>query len=161
MRTQKIYLETTVFNYYFDVDRDAYAYTVRLFDEIREGRYEAYTSDYAVRELEDARQEKRDKMIGLIKEFDITVLEESDAARELADRYIENGLFPHKYRTDALHVSAATVAGMDMIISLNFRHITKLRTIQGANAVNTLNGYSTIQIWSPMEVVENADTKHD
>ena len=28
MRTQKIYLETTLFNYYFDKDRDAHADTV-------------------------------------------------------------------------------------------------------------------------------------
>ena len=158
MKAQKVYLETTLFNYYFDVDRDAYTYTICLFDEIREGLYEAFTSDYVVRELEGAPHEKRNKMIGLIREFGITVLEESDAAMELAVRYIENGLFPRKYRTDALHVSAATVAGMDMVISLNFRHITKLRTIQGANAVNTLNGYGTIQIWSPMEVVGNAST---
>jgi predicted nucleic acid-binding protein len=157
VRVPKIYLETTVFNYYFDTARDAHADTVRLFNEMAEGKFEPFTSDYAVRELMNAPQEKRDKMIGLITRFDIKVLEESEAAKALADHYMENKLFPLKYMADALHVSCASVAGMDIIISLNFKHIMKARTVQGASAVNALNGYSNIQIWSPMEVVGNDD----
>ena len=34
----KIYLETTLFNYYFDTDRDAHADTVTLFQEDRRGK---------------------------------------------------------------------------------------------------------------------------
>lgn len=44
MRQQKIYLETTLFNYYFDIARDAHFDTVKLFDDMRIGKYEAYTS---------------------------------------------------------------------------------------------------------------------
>jgi len=46
MRKQKVYLETTLFNYYFDEDRDAHADTVRLFEDIAAEKYEAYTSAY-------------------------------------------------------------------------------------------------------------------
>ena len=45
LRKQKIYMETTLFNYYFDRDRDAHADTVKLFEEIAEGKYEAFTSE--------------------------------------------------------------------------------------------------------------------
>ena len=34
IRTPKVYLETTMFNYFFDTERDAHADTVKLFDEI-------------------------------------------------------------------------------------------------------------------------------
>ena len=44
MRKQKIYLETTLFNFYFDTDREAHADTVKLFKEIAAGKYEAFTS---------------------------------------------------------------------------------------------------------------------
>ena len=54
MRKEKIYLETTIFNYYFDNDRDAHADTVKLFQEIDKEKYEAYTSAYVVRELLNA-----------------------------------------------------------------------------------------------------------
>ena len=33
MKVPKIYIETTLFNYYFDDDRDAHADTVTLFEE--------------------------------------------------------------------------------------------------------------------------------
>ena len=39
-----MYLETTVFNYYFDTDRDGHEDVVRLFEAIGAGRYEGYNS---------------------------------------------------------------------------------------------------------------------
>jgi len=51
---KKIYLETTMFNYYFDDDRDAHADTVTFFKECLAGKYEPFTSFYVTDELEDA-----------------------------------------------------------------------------------------------------------
>ena len=36
MRKPKIYIETTLFNHYFDIERDAHADTVLLFMEVTE-----------------------------------------------------------------------------------------------------------------------------
>jgi predicted nucleic acid-binding protein len=47
----KIYLETTIFNYYFDVERDAHPSTVQLFNEIKANKFEPYTSIYVTEEL--------------------------------------------------------------------------------------------------------------
>ena len=69
MRTQKVYLETTLFNYYFDEDRDAHADTVTLFDECASGKFEPYTSTYVINELDDAPPEKRDKIILFFSQF--------------------------------------------------------------------------------------------
>ena len=45
MRAMKIYLETTLFNFYFDEDRGfAHESTRALFREITAGKYEAFTS---------------------------------------------------------------------------------------------------------------------
>ena len=67
MRKPKIYLETTLFNYYFDEDRDAHADTVTLFEECAAGKFETYTSDCVLAELEDTSlTEKRGKMLALI-----------------------------------------------------------------------------------------------
>ena len=74
MRKPKIYLETTMFNHYFDADRDAHGDTVKLFEEIRAGKYEAYTSAYVADELDDADEPKRSNMLALINEYGVTVL---------------------------------------------------------------------------------------
>ena len=74
MRKPKIFLETTVFNHYFDTDREAHAATVKLFKEIQADKYDAYTSAYVVEELEDAKEPKRSNMLALILECNIKVL---------------------------------------------------------------------------------------
>ena len=43
----RVYLETTLFNHYFDTDRVDHADTVRMFDAIGRGEYVGYTSEYA------------------------------------------------------------------------------------------------------------------
>jgi len=40
---------------------------------------------------------------------------------------------------------------------MNFQHIVKRKTVKMTGAVNILNGYKAIEIYSPMEVVENED----
>ena len=155
MRKQKIYLETTVFNFYFETDKDmAHADTVRLFEEISAGKYEAFTSAYVIDELKRAEEPKRGKMLKLIEMYDMTMLAPDDEAVRMADLYVAEGVIPHKYRTDGLHIALATVNELDMIISLNFRHIVKRKTAKMTEYINNLNGYRTIEIYSPMEVVE-------
>ena len=158
MRILKIYLETTMFNYYFDVERDAHADTVKLFNEIKAGKYNAFTSIYVIQELENAPEEKRTKMISIIKEYDIKILDISSEAEKLADIYVSEGIIPKKYQTDGIHIAIATVHDLDMILSLNFRHIVKKKTIEMTELVNVREGYRKVQIYTPMEVVENEET---
>jgi len=145
-----------MFNYYFDEDRGfAHEGTVKLFGDIAAGKYEAFTSTYVTDELEKAPEVKRDKMMGLIAEYDIAVLAPNDEAVRIADLYVAEKIIPLKYRPDALHIAIATVNDLDMIISMNFQHIVKRKTKIGTGSVNALNGYRAIEIYSPMEVIED------
>ena len=155
MRKSKIYLETTLFNFYFDTDRDAHSATVNLFKEIADGKYEAFTSTYVTDELENAPEIKRDKMMNLIIEYGITVLAPSDEAVKLADIYVSEGIIPKRYRADGLHIAIATVNDLEMVISMNFQHIVKRKTKLATGSINILNGYRAIEILNPMEVVED------
>jgi len=86
-------------------------------------------------------------MIPLIKE-------ESDVDK-LADIYVAEGIVPTKYRDDALHIAMATITGMDIILSWNYKHIVKRKTILMTNLINAREGYKNIDIYSPSEVIEN------
>jgi len=154
MRIPKIYLETTMFNYYFDVERDAHADTVKLFQEIKAGKYRAFTSIYALGELEQAPEEKHMKMLGLIDEYGITVLPATPEANALATTYQTKGILPARSTTDAQHIAVATINDLDMILSLNFEHIVRKKTLEMTGYVNIEHGYKPIKIHSPMEVVE-------
>ena len=150
MKKPKIYVETTLFNCYFQKEKEAYADTVRLFEEIAAGNYEAYTSQYVVEELEIAPEPKRTQMLNLIPEYKINVLETSGVAGRLADIYIAEGIIPPAKRDDALHIAIATVNNLDVIFSLNFRHIVKGRTIIETAKINHLHGFRAVELTSPI-----------
>ena len=148
MRKQKLYLETTLFNYYFDDDKGfAHNSTVSLFMEIADGKYEAFTSRFVINEQCSGSQ--CDKIINLIFKYDIPILETSDEAMRIADLYIEEQIIPQKNRTDVLHIAIATVNELDMIISINFQHIAKRKTKIGTGNINAPNGYRNLKICAP------------
>jgi predicted nucleic acid-binding protein len=156
MRIPKIYLETTIFNFFFTDDAPEKAQdTLKLFQEIQEGRYEPYTSDYALMEIKNASEPKRARMLELLDKYSIFSLPTSDDAKRLADIYVGEGIIPEKYFTDALHIAIATVSELDFIVSFNFKHIVKRKTVIMTESVNLREGYRQIGIFSPTEVIEN------
>ena len=49
------------------------------------------------------------------------------------------------------------MAGADLILSWNFRHIVNYNRIRGFNGVNTRMGYRAMTILSPREVGDEAE----
>jgi hypothetical protein len=158
MRTPTAYLETTMFNFPFVDDAPQYkADTLKLFAEIKAGKFRPYTSEYVTRELEAATDSLREDRLRLIGEYGIEVIPASDEAKSLATAYIGAGIIPPGYGTDGFHIAAATVKGLDFIVSLNFRHIVKRKTIEEVELINFREGYKKIGIYTPAEVIEYAE----
>jgi predicted nucleic acid-binding protein len=156
LKPLKIYLETTVFNFKFANDSpDKKRDTIKLFEEIKQGKYIPYTSNYVLQELIKAEEPKKSQMVNLIEEYKVKFLEADEDAEILADKYILEEIIPIRYRTDGLHIAMATINDLDIIVSYNFQHIVKLRTIMGTESVNIKEGYKRIGIYSPTEVIEN------
>jgi rRNA-processing protein FCF1 len=155
MRIPKIYLETTIFNFPFAYDApDKKKAALALFDEIKTGKYTPYTSGYVIDELQKAAEPKRTDMMQLIADYHVEVLPANDETASLADKYIAEGIIPEEHKTDARHIAATTVYDLDIILSYNFRHIVKHKTIKMVEAVNTVLGYRKIDILTPEEVIE-------
>jgi len=83
----------------------------------------------------------------------VEVLNIDDEMQELAKSYIDANVLAQASEGDALHVAAATVAGADLILSWNFKHIVNLGRIRLFNAVNLEQGYGLIEIRTPKEVL--------
>lgn len=73
----------------------------------------------------------------------------------MRDEYLEAGVLSASSDADGLHVAAVTVLNVDLIVSWNFKHIVHFARIRGFNAVNRLNGYKEVEIYSPWEVIES------
>jgi predicted nucleic acid-binding protein len=154
MRKQKVYLETTMFNYYFDKTKNAQPATVAFFEAIGSGQFEGYTSVYAYEELDKAPDPQRTNMLNLIEKYRILVLDTSDEIIHLAETYMKKNIIPEKKRVDALHIAIASVNELDMILSFNFKHINKLRTKTQIPTANQMSGYRNITIAQPEEVID-------
>ena len=155
MRIPKIYLETTIFNFPFADDAPQYrADTLKLFDEIKAGKFKPYTSEYVIEELEAAADTVRDNRLGLIREYDVEIIPQNREAERLANVYIKEGIIKAKYGTDAIHIASATIKALDFIVSLNFKHIVKRKTKEETGKINAREGYGQIAIYTPIEVIE-------
>ncbi|GHU46731.1 hypothetical protein FACS1894200_00900 [Spirochaetia bacterium] len=155
MKTPKIYLETTMFNFPFSDDSPQYkADTLKLFNEIKTGRFEPYTSEYVIDELNKTTDtNKRERMKSLIADYNVKILPVNNEVNILATIYIQNGIIPERFATDALHIAAATVNNLDFIVSLNFQHIVKHTTIIKTEIINANEGYKRIFIHTPAAVI--------
>ena len=113
--------------------------------------YEGYISQIVLDELGAVTDDElRSKLMDLTKGFE--TLNIDSKAEALADQYIKRGIFPEKYRDDALHLAVATANDVDILISWNFEHLVKRKTRLEANLANSLNGYKSIDIIVPPEL---------
>ncbi len=75
-------------------------------------------------------------------------------SEQLAGDYIKAGVLPAKKRDDARHVAIATLAGVDILVSWNHRHLANDRKKQLFNAVNRLAGREQVLlIHTPFEIL--------
>jgi hypothetical protein len=81
----------------------------------------------------------------------------SEKAVELQEAYLKEKILTNKWEDDALHIALATVEKCKMIVSWNFKHIVNYKKIPLYNAVNILNGYEKIEVYSPLEIVNDED----
>ena len=94
------------------------------------------------------------RIVREINKLDLVALQPSDESEDLAEAYLRAGFIPSKKRDDARHVAIATVAGVEVLVSWNHRHLTRpLKRLQ-YEAVNRLHGYvKTPLICNPLEVL--------
>ena len=86
-------------------------------------------SDLTLRELEAAPERVRE-ILDVVPPKHTEVIKLSEEAEVLAAQYIERGVLSSRMLADALHIAAATVARVDVLVSWNFRHVVNLRRIQ-------------------------------
>lgn len=148
-----MYADTSVFGGAYDRGFDEAS--SRFFSQIADGRFQLVISTLVLKELEPAPpnvQGVLDEVRELLELAEIT-----PSVNALAEAYIRAGVVSTKWAEDAIHVAAATVSRCGMIVSWNFKHIVQYDKIPLYNAVNTLQGYGNIGIFSPLEVVYGKD----
>ena len=150
MKRLRVYVDTSVIGGCFDEEfiKESRA-VVRA---AREGRFVLLLSDLLGDELRGADPEKQAVVADLGADAFEAVVRNDETAR-LRDAYLLAKVVGPRHAVDAHHIALATVWRADVVVSWNFKHIVHWDKIRGFNAVNLREGYPTIEIRSPREVV--------
>jgi hypothetical protein len=73
---------------------------------------------------------------------------------DLAEVYIKEGALTKRSINDARHIAIATIAGASAIITWNFKHMANFMRVEQYNSINLHQGYTRINIYSPMGIIE-------
>ena len=146
----RLYIDTSVIGGVYDSEfKD---WSNRLIQEFREGKNIVVLSDLTLRETEEAPEKVRTVLEG-IPDGNKELIALNTEAKNLATRYIDEGVVSKQYLVDAQHIARATVYRVDVLVSWNFKHIVNLEKIRLYNSVNLKHGYQLIEIRSPREVL--------
>ena len=145
----RIYIDTSVLGGCFDPEFAPWSNG--LMRDFRAGRMVPVLSDVTAAEVASAPapvQDLHQEMLALAR----TVLPVTSAVLGLVARYETRKILSTRFRADMQHIALATIAGVDALVSWNFKHIVRLEKIRQFNAVNVESGYRVLSIRSPREV---------
>jgi predicted nucleic acid-binding protein len=146
----KVYVDTSVFGGVFDDEFDIASQ--RFFNQVKQDEFILVTSAVVQEEIERAPEDVRSFFLEMLPYSEITGI--TQESLDLRNAYLKANIVSQKYSNDALHVALASIAYCDIILSWNFKHIVRFDKIPLYNAVNILNGYKPISIFSPWEVIK-------
>lgn len=150
MKKIKLYLDTSVPSFLFADDspekKDA---TIQFWDILKIGIYDIVISDLLLIEISRSKVPSPEELENKLSDIIFEIISVTEDVYSLAQKYINEEIIPFKYQDDALHIALATYNEADALISWNFKHIVKLKTIRGVNGVNRMLGFKEIEILTP------------
>ena len=150
MKQQRIYIDTSIVGGFFDTEFEKE--TKLLFQRLEDKEVIFVVSNLLREELKGAPEYVRNLLDNYSDDnFEIVVL--TDEAKELANKYIAESVVGKTSLDDCRHIALATISKVDVLVSWNFKHIVNLTRIKGYNAVNLKNGYITLEIRNPKDLV--------
>jgi len=151
---QRFYFDTSVLG--GDFDQEFEEATLELFDRVKSGQIVCVYSDLTESELLDAPE----RVVNYFKDLPPENLERiivNDEILGLASNYIAEKVVGQTSFDDCVHIAAATIMKVDILVSWNFKHIVNVYRIRGYNSVNMRANYSFLEIRSPKEIIEYED----
>lgn len=158
MEKLKVYLDTSVVSYLYQEDApEKMQDTLLLWELFRKGIYEVYVSDIVFREIDRCNEEKLNILLDYLNQIEYNEVETDSSTIKLAEKFIDFGILKKKSFDDCQHIAAAIIAGCDVIISWNFKHIVNVKTVKGVKVITTLEGYKDLMIYPPSVLLEEGD----
>jgi len=153
VRKLRVYIDTSVIGGYFD---DEFSNDTKLlFNEILKGDYHIVISDLTEKELNKAPENVKFLLIDLNIDYELVLV--TQECIDLALEYIKEKVVRETSLDDCIHIATAIINRIDILLSWNFKHIVNIQRIRGYNSINIKNGYPTLEIRSPKDLINYED----
>jgi len=153
---QTIYIETTIISYLTarpsrDLIVAAHQQITQEWWEAGRKRFDLFISELVIREASGGDKMAAQRRLTALDE--ISLIELNEEILSLANILIVEGPIPENAKEDALHISLATVHGMDYILTWNCRHIANAEMRKAVSGICMSVGYQPPTICTPEELM--------
>ncbi|CCI25030.1 type II toxin-antitoxin system VapC family toxin [Microcystis aeruginosa] len=154
--SETVYIETSILGYLTarpsrDIVVAANIEVTKEWWNIRRGDFQLYSSQAVVKETSQGDVVIASQRLEIL--ANLSLLDLNQAVLDLAEQFLERSNLPAKADIDAVHIAAATVHGMDYLLTWNCKHIANAQ-IQGKLAEISLDfGYELPILCTPYELL--------
>ncbi len=153
---QRFYFDTSVFGGVYDAEFEET--TLQLFERVKLGEIVCIYSDLTVGELYNAPRRVREFFESL-PAHNLEFVSINDESLDLARHYVSEKVVGQTSFDDCVHIALATIHKADILVSWNFKHIVNVYRIRGYNSVNLREGYTSLEIRSPRDIISYEDNE--
>lgn len=162
MQKLRVYLDTSVISYLYQEDaQEKMQDTLQLWERFKTQQYEVYISDIVINEISGCTEEKLNILMDYLDQIEYHLIITDEDTVGLAEKFIDFGILKQKSFDDCQHIALAILAGCDIIISWNFKHIVNIKTIRGVKVITTLEGYKDLMIFPPSALLESEEDDYE
>ncbi|WP_204151001.1 type II toxin-antitoxin system VapC family toxin [Leptolyngbya sp. CCY15150] len=154
--SETIYVETSIIGYLTARSSNnlilmANMETTRQWWDGRRSQFMLYISQVVLDEVARGDGEMASRRLKILRDFPL--LEINQAVQDLAVQFLSNSNLPPKASDDALHIAAATVYGLDYLLTWNCRHIANAQIQKKLLQISLDAGYELPTICTPYELM--------
>lgn len=154
--SETIYIETSIIGYLTvrpsnNLILMANVQATREWWDTRRIQFDLYISQTVLDEVAQGDAEIATKRLEILRDFPL--LEVSEAVQNLAIQFLAKSNLPPKAADDALHIAAATVYGLDYLLTWNCKHIANAQIQKKLAQISLDLGYELPTICTPYELM--------
>lgn len=154
--SETVYIETSIIGYLTvrpsnNLILMANVQATREWWDTRRIQFDLYISQTVLAEVAQGDAEIATKRLEILRDFPL--LEVSEAVQNLAIQFLAKSNLPPKAADDALHIAAATVYGLDYLLTWNCKHIANAQIQKKLAQISLDLGYELPTICTPYELM--------
>ncbi|MCT7973839.1 type II toxin-antitoxin system VapC family toxin [Laspinema olomoucense] len=154
--SETVYIETSILGYLTarpsrDLVVAANIEITREWWDTRRSDFQLYSSQAVVQETSQGDAQMASERLEIIRDLVLLALDQS--VFDLAQRFLGRSSLPAKADVDAIHIAAATIHGMDYLLTWNCKHIANAQIQRKLAEISLDFGYELPILCTPYELL--------